>query len=507
MNIAVFFILFFFVVSVLLGIQAKKGKEMNLEQWSVGGRGMGTLFIFLLSAGEMYTTFTFLGASGSAYRDGGSIFSIVTYGCLATVISYWAFPAIWRYAKKHQLVSQSDFFVKKYQSPYLGVLVAVIGVIASTCYLVLQFKGLGYIVSATSYGVIPSTAAIWVGAIGVTIFVMISGIHGSARTAILKDFLILGIIVFLGVYFPIHYYGGFQPMFEAIENAKPNFSVLPEQGMNVSWYISTVVLSSIGLYMWPHGFSPVFAAKSENVLRKNAILMPLYQLILLFAFFVGFAAILQTPGLKGSEADLILLKFSKQAFDPWFVGLIGGVGVLAALVPSSLLLMTISTLFSKNVYSVFAPSTTDKQIGKLAKYLVPFISLVAVYLTLKGGNSLFSIAIIAYNFITQLAPAFFASLMRKNFVTKQGAFAGIITGGVLVSIMDLGNMKIGQLFPYLPQVIKDLNDGIIALFVNIIVLVIVSLMTKNMVNAYQDSDGLETTTVERKVLIQKESNS
>ncbi|MDR7002605.1 sodium:solute symporter [Neobacillus niacini] len=491
MNIAVLFILLFFVVSVAIGIWAKKGKEMNLEQWSVGGRGMGTLLVFLLSAGEMYTTFTFLGASGSAYRDGGSIFSIVTYGCLATVISYFVFPAIWRYAKQHRLVSQSDFFVKKYQSPYLGVLVAVIGIVACTCYLVLQFKGLGYIVTATSYGVISSKAAIWIGALGVTIFVMISGIHGSALTSILKDILILGIVVFLGVYFPLHYYGGINAMFEAIDQAKPNFPVLPEQGMSVSWYISTVILSSIGFYMWPHGFSPVFAASSEKALRKNAALMPIYQLILLFAFFVGFAAILQTPGLKGSAADLILLKFSKQAFDPWFVGLIGGAGVLAALVPSSLLLMTISTLFAKNIYQVFVPATADNQIAKLVKYLVPFISLVAIYLTFKGGNSLFSIAIIAYNFITQLAPAFFASLMKRNFVTKQGAFAGIIIGGVLVSFMDLGNIKIADLFPHLPHVIKDLNDGIIALFINIIILVIVSFVTKKAASTHQKADVLE----------------
>ncbi|CAM4135842.1 sodium:solute symporter [Bacillus wiedmannii] len=486
MNISVLFILCFFVIPILISIRAKKGQEMDLEQWSVGGRGMGALLIFLLSAGEMYTTFTFLGASGSAYGEGGSIFSIITYGCLATVISYWTFPVIWRYAKKHKLVSQSDFFVKKYQSPYLGVLVAVIGVIACTCYLVLQLKGLGYIVSATSYGAISSTTAIWFGAIGVAVFVMVSGIHGSAQTSILKDILILGIVVFLGLYFPIHYYGGIQPMYEAIEKVKPNFTILPEQGMSISWYISTVILSSIGFYMWPHGFSPIFAASSEKALRKNAILMPMYQLILLFAFFVGFAAILRMPGLNGSDIDTILLQLSKQAFDPWFVGVIGGAGVLAALVPSSLLLMAISTLLAKNIYQVFNPSVTEMQLGKLVKYLVPFISLVGIYLTFKGGNTLFSLALIAYNFITQLAPAFFASLMRKNFVTKQGAFAGIITGGLLVSIMDLGNISIGKLFPGFPQVIKDLNEGIIALFVNIVVLVIVSLMTKNISNVHRD---------------------
>ncbi|MGE1163598.1 hypothetical protein ACQJ0Y_09975 [Peribacillus simplex] len=80
---------------------------------------------------------------------------------------------------------------------------------------------------------------------------------------------------------------------------------------------------------------------------------------------------------------------------------------------------------------------------------------------------------------------------------------------MLVSIMELGNIKIGHLFPYLPQAINDLNVGIIALFVNIVVLMVVSVMTKNIniTNTHKDNDVLETTTVENKLLIQKESNS
>ncbi len=65
--------------------------------------------------------------------------------------------------------------------------------------------------------------------------------------------------------------------------------------------------------------------------------------------------------------------------------------------------------------------------------------------------------------------------------------------------MELGNIKIGQLFPYLPQAIKDLNVGIIALFVNIVVLVVVSLMTKNFTYTHQDTDDLETATLEQKI--------
>ncbi|MFU2015996.1 hypothetical protein ACM6Q7_13105 [Peribacillus butanolivorans] len=38
--------------------------------------------------------------------------------------------------------------------------------------------------------------AIWIGMIAVTAYVMISGIHGSAWTAVVKDILILVVVLF-----------------------------------------------------------------------------------------------------------------------------------------------------------------------------------------------------------------------------------------------------------------------------------------------------------------------
>ncbi|MEH7746206.1 sodium:solute symporter family protein, partial [Neobacillus drentensis] len=338
MNTALIIIFGFLALSIFLGVQAQKGKDMSLEQWSVGGRGFGTIFVFLLMAGEIYTTFTFLGGSGWAYGKGGPTYYILGYGCLAYIMSYWLLPAIWKYAKDNKLMSQSDFFVSKYKSPLLGVFVSIVGVVALIPYLVLQLKGLGIIVAEASGGSISSTAAIWIGVIAVTVYVMISGIHGSAWTAVIKDIMILGIVLFLGIYLPIHYYGGFQPMFEAIEAAKPGFLALPETGLSVSWFISTVLLTALGFYMWPHTFGSIYSAQSSKVFRKNAIIMPLYQLVLLFVFFVGFAAILQVKGLEGAAGDLALLKLSMQTFDPWVVGLIGAAGLLTAIVPGSMIM-------------------------------------------------------------------------------------------------------------------------------------------------------------------------
>jgi solute:Na+ symporter, SSS family len=478
MNSALIIILGFLLLAVFLGIRSTKGKQMDLEQWTVGGRGFSAIFVFLLMAGEIYTTFSFLGGSGWAYGKGAPALYVLMYICLSYVVSYWLLPVIWRYAKEHKLVSQSDFFVKKYNSPYLGVLVALVGVIGMIPVIVVQLKGLGIIVSQASYGAISMEAAVWIGAISLTIYVMLSGVHGSAWTALIKDIVMVVVICFLGIYLPLHYFGGFQPMFEAVHSANPDFLRFPDEGNSVTWVISTVLLLVLGFYMWPQVFSSTYTAKNARVFRKNAIISPLYTLMLLFVFLVGTAAILTVPGLEGEDVDLALIRISMETFDPWVIGIIGGAGLLTALVPGSLLIMSTATLLAKNIYNVFAPKTSQQTIGKLARLLVPVVSLVAVLFTLHGGTTLSNIILMGYSLMTQLAPSLFFSLWKRNFVNKYGASAGILAGLATVAYITITKTTLVDLFPFLPAAWNDVNTGIIALVVNVAVMIAGSLVTK-----------------------------
>jgi SSS family solute:Na+ symporter len=478
MNAALIIIFATIAGVLLLGLRARRGKTMDLEQWTVGGRGFGTILVFVLMAGEIYTTFTFLGGSGFAYGHGAPAFYILSYGCLAYVLSYWLLPPVWRYAKQHRLIAQPDFFARKYDSPALGVLVAVVGIVALVPYLVLQLKGLGIIVDAAAYGAISPAVAIWIGAAVVTAYVMVSGVHGSAWTAVVKDTAILAVVLFLGIYLPLHYYGGYGAMFEAIQSAKPNFLALPPQGESVAWFDSTVLLTALGFYMWPHTFGSVFTAKEERAFRRNAALLPLYQIILLFVFFVGFAAILKVPGLKGPEIDLSLLRLSVQTFDPWFVGVIGAAGVLTAIVPGSMILMAAATLLANNIFRTFQPQATDATVSRVAKLLVPVVALVSVIFTLQGGTTIVALLLMGYSFVTQLFPALVASLLAHNPVTREGAFAGICIGVATVAITTLTHTSVATLLPGLPEALRDLNIGIVALALNLVTLGIVSAVTR-----------------------------
>src|ERR1700761_1244828 len=109
MNAALMIIVVTVAGVLILGLMARRGKDMDLEQWTVGGRGFGTILVFVLMAGETYTTFNFPGGSVFAYGHGGPALYILCYGCLAYIISYWLVPAIWHYAREHRLISQPDF--------------------------------------------------------------------------------------------------------------------------------------------------------------------------------------------------------------------------------------------------------------------------------------------------------------------------------------------------------------------------------------------------------------
>jgi SSS family solute:Na+ symporter len=148
--------------------------------------------------------------------------------------------------------------------------------------------------------------------------------------------------------------------------------------------------------------------------------------------------------------------------------------VLTALVPGSMILMAAATLLAHNLYRLLRRSADDAEISRLARLMVPVVALVAVAFTLEGGATIVALLLMAYSFVTQLFPALVCSLMRYNFATKEGAIAGILAGVATVATVTLTQTTLGKLVPSLPQAVQDLNIGLVALIVNVVVLIIVS---------------------------------
>ena len=315
-----------FIVSLggFIGFYAGKHHKMDLEQWTVGGRGFGLVLVWLLMAGEVYTTFTFLGASGWAYSKGGPVLYILGYQPLIYVVSFYILPQMWELGQKYRLQTQADFFRARYGSERLEALVSLLGVVFILPYLQLQLTGLGIIMEVASFGRIPRTSAMVLSFGIVAAFVLNSGVRGVAWVSGLKDILLLFAALFIGLAIPFHYFGGIGSMFTALIHANPRHLVMPGATANLghSWYITTVLLTALGFFMWPQYVGGSFTAKSGDTLRRNAVIMPLYSITMPLMLFVGLTATLILPGL--SSGDLSLLIMVRKTFPAWFLGVIGG---------------------------------------------------------------------------------------------------------------------------------------------------------------------------------------
>ena len=162
-----------------IGFVAGARQKMDLEQWTVGGRGFGSVLMYLLMAGEVYTTFSFLGASGWAYSRGGPTLYILAYLTLAYVLSFYILPQIWELGRQHGLQTQADFFGRRYGSRYLVAFVSVVGVVFIIPYLQLQLTGLGIIVEVASAEGIGRTPAMVVAVTLIAGFVFASGVRAA----------------------------------------------------------------------------------------------------------------------------------------------------------------------------------------------------------------------------------------------------------------------------------------------------------------------------------------
>ncbi len=458
MTISLLVILAFVAFAAVTGILGRGRGKMDIERWSVGGRRFGVVLVWLLMAGEIYTTFTFLGASGWAYSRGAPSFYILAYGTLGYIISFFMLPPVWRMAKARGLHTQPDFFLARYGSQALSGLVALIGVVSIVPYLQLQLAGLGMIVELASGGAIPSSAAIVFAFVLTVVFVYTSGLTGIAWVAIIKDVAMVIAVVVVGIGLPAMHFGGIGPMLTELVRQHPEHLVLPgtTKSMGVGWVMSTVLMTGMGFYCWPHTFASAYSAKDERTIRRNAIIMPLYQLPILLVFFVGFTALLVLPGLQ--QPDSALLSLVTRSYPAWFAGFVGGAGAVTAMVPASMLLLGVATLIAKNLYQPLTGGAVEPtRLMRVSRIAMLAVAVLALLLALWSPKELVMLLIFGYGLVTQLFPGIALGLAMPSLTTRS-VMAGLLSGEAAV----IGLISTGH-DPFL-----GMNAGFVALAINLV---------------------------------------
>jgi solute:Na+ symporter, SSS family len=455
-------------VILAIGGYAGRTKNDNLEGWLVHHRGMGSILLWFLLGSEIYTAFTFQGLAGYSYSKGAAGFYNVAQNDVAYALAFLVLPCIWVLGKKYGYVTQADFVAHRYGSRALGVFVALTTALIMIAYIDLNIVGLSAIFRVIGGDALSPVTGNVLGFIVLAAAVFIGGIRGNAIQSVVKDLLMFIAVAAVFVVVPLRYFGGFAAMYSSFSTRIPHYFELPAQtahDLGPSWLISTVIMTGLGQWMWPQWFGTAFTATSPRALKRQAVFMPFYQIVKVAVLVIGFAAVLALgSGIAGND---IVMRMMRELFPAWALVLFVVAGMLSAIVPAGPIVMTSASLLSRNVVQALRPATTDRTVFWLTRILVFPLTAVALVLTLAAPALIVSVLLVAYAFIAQLFPGVVIGGLFWPRATKQGMFAGLLAGwAVCGALMLTGHDPFG-----------GISAGLIALGINVLVFVAVSLVT------------------------------
>jgi sodium/proline symporter len=167
------------------------------------------------------------------------------------------------------------------------------------------------------------------------------------------------------------------------------------------------------------------------------------------AMFIGIIgrALYPTALLTSSAAEKIFIHMASNLMPPFLAGIMLA-GILAATISSAdSYLLIASSAVAKNLYhGIFRKDVSDKQVMKISKITLLLISLVAMILAVDDQSVIFQIVSFAWaGFGATFGPLMLFSLFWKN-TTREGAIAGMLTGGIMVFVWKLLLKPMGGVF-------------------------------------------------------------
>ncbi len=458
------------VGALLYGSRQSTQSESSMTEWAVGGRRFGSWIFWFVSAGEIYTTFAVLGISGYAWAFGAPAYIAFTSVSLACTLGYLLMPRIWAAGRQHGLVTQADWFAVRYRAPWLGVVVALAGIVALLIYVQIQLTALTLVFKLLLGSALSPLPAALLAAGVMLAFVYVAGLRSAAFAAGVKDVLMLVLVVVLS--WNVAERVGASSMLDVyrrVQEAHPGIGhfpgLQPEAGLGTAWLVTAALNVALGTWIFPHMFQLSFAASSAEAIRRNAVWQPLYSLSYFFILLLGFGALL--AGTQPTDGNLngVLLEFVAAQYPSWVVGLLAGTVCLLALVPGSILLLTSASLFGRNILLPLRPTLAERQVLWASRLAMVVFAGVAVWLTLTSNQSLVAIGLKAYGAIGMLAPGVFLGFYWPR-TRAVGVLAGLVAGYAAL-LLPAANTCWAQWFP-------GWDAALLAMAVNTLVVLLVS---------------------------------
>lgn len=458
-------------IGLLLILSAYLGLLFLIAHWAEkrgNSKWTNNPYVYTLSLAVYCSAWTYYGSIGVAATSGLNYLPI--YIGPIIIIPAWIIilRKIIRISKVNKISSIADFISLRYgNSRFLGALVTLICISGILPYIALQLKAIAetfHIVTQTSsQSNIFNDTTTYV-AIALALFASYYGTRyvdasekrkGIVTAVAMESILKLFFFILLGIYVTFFVYDGFDDVYakaSLLENFKEKNTIggIPQA---INWFF-LCILSLFAIFLLPRQFQmSVVENNRENHIKTAIWLFPLY--LLLFNIFVypvawGGNILFEGQDVNPDTYSLLIPQFFDNQTVTVLVFLGGFSAAISMIVVSSI---GLSTMLSNNLLIPYgflgrlqseSQETNTKKIVKIRK--VGIFSLIIlsyfIYRIFVLEYNLFSIGMVSFVIIAQLAPAFFGAIFWRR-ASRNGAVVGMIAGFLICTYTLLIPYAIG----------------------------------------------------------------
>lgn len=442
-------------VCVVLGYVAFR-RTHTLADFILGGRSLGSWVTALSAQATDMSGWLLMGLPGLAYASG---FSAIWMAAGLTVGTWanWRFVAARLRERTEALgaLTLPDYFERRFddRSRALRTISALLILVFFIFYTSSGFVAAGRLFESL-FG-IDYVSAVVLGSAVMLVYTFFGGFLAVSWSDVLQGtlmFLALVVVAILGMMLA----GGVGETIAALESRSPNL-LKPTVGSTLGFVgVLSLVAWGFGYPGQPHIVARFMAIRSvEQLTTARRVAMAWVITVLLAAIVVGMTGTLVlSETLQGANVEKVFIFMSTRFLHPVLAGICLS-GILAAVMSTAAAqLLVASSTFAQDIYrGLLRGRAAGTELLWIGRSAVLAIAAFAFWLAMNPESTVLNLVAWAWGgFGSAFGPAVVLSLYWPG-MTRNGALAGMIVGGVTVMLWRTGTGPLFDLYEMVPGVV------------------------------------------------------
>lgn len=463
-------IIIYLVIIKIVGYFAHRSSKETVEDYFVAGRNTGLIALIGTLTATKINGLALTAAPAFVYRGGILFGQTIIALAIASWLTVYFGPAIWKRAKEQNLITQAELFGNHYQSPIIYALTVIIGLVSVFPFLIVQFAAVGKVFSSATNHAITYEQSVLLLAISTGIYVFFGGARAVIWTDVVQGLFFLTLILISAILFTI-WAGGLTTGFVTLTEVIPEKLVFNRE--NTPIFFEQTFSWSFAYFLWPQIFQRVMMGRSGKIVKNAAW----------GNFAVGFGVkitllimgVMGTAMLYGQiqDSDRLVAEMFNRNFP------LGGSLIVLAVFACGMssidsILLSIASIFTRDIVEKLLPNSLSEIAEyKLAQVISVITLIIAVGLTFSeiGRGYLAPLVTFGATIATLLLWPTIGIFAWKN-STKPGVISAMFLGLLalcvtnIINALDIFSLPVGS--------------ATITFFVSLVTFVLVSLMTQKL---------------------------